>query len=298
MNGNSTTLNGAWKRPQDAFLETDKVIRKHSKTFYFATALLPKAERRAIRALYGFCRASDDLVDCASTREEDFSAWETEVSLPASQQRNPILFSWGHVRETYPIDRRYEKELLDGMRMDLQFRPYATWAELETYCYRVASTVGLLSIPIIGLAPGAHLEQAAPPAVQLGIALQLTNILRDVGEDLERGRMYLPIEDLQRFGLTPKEIFNRTFDDRFVALMQFEIRRARRLYAEALPGIGLLSARARPAVAAAALLYRRILDEIEAMEYQVFRYRAHTRTLQKIAMLPRIFLTVRRYHSA
>jgi phytoene synthase len=288
MTENLLAVQSEWQNYERAYRVTEQVIRKHSKTFFFATALLPTAERRAIRALYGFCRASDDLVDCESTRPEEFEAWREQVSLPASQQTNPLLASWAYVREQYPIDRQYEKDLLDGMHMDLQFRPYRTWEELEVYCYRVASTVGLLSIPIIGLAPGAMFAQAAIPATQLGIALQLTNILRDVGEDAQRGRIYLPEEDLACFDLTTRDIQNQVVDRRFIALMQFENQRATRLYQQALPGISLLAARARPAVRAAALLYARILDEIEALGYQVYTKRAHTTLRQKVSMLPKI----------
>ncbi len=279
---------------QAAMLETEQVIRQHSKTFFFATALLPAAQRSAIRALYAFCRASDDLVDCDNTREEDFQAWRAEVDLTAHQQKTSLLASWAHVRERYGVDRKYECELLEGIHMDLHFRPYATWRELEAYCYRVASTVGLLSMPIIGLARGANFQQAAAPAIQLGIALQLTNILRDVGEDGQRGRVYLPTEDLTRFGLTQNDILRQVYDDRFIALMKFEIERARSLYLQALPGIRLLHPSARPAVGAAAMLYRRILDEIEKVEYRVYTHRAHTSGWRKLSMLPSILWVVYR----
>ncbi len=277
---------------QTALKQTEQVIRVHSKTFYFATALLPGEERRAIRALYAFCRASDDLVDHTDAHPDEFSAWQAEVNQEARQQTNPILITWSHAREKYAIDRRYEQELLEGIRMDLVFRPFQTWKELEVYCYRVASTVGLLSIPIIGLAPGIAFQQAAPAAIKLGIALQLTNILRDIGEDLHRGRIYLPVDDLARFDLTLRDIQNQTFDQRFIALMRFEIARAREFYRQALPGIAMLSAHARPAVGAAALLYQRILDEIEAIGYQVYQRRAYTTFTQKLAMLPKILATV------
>ena len=289
---NQGTIANYWMSEQVAHRATEQMIREHSKTFFFATALLPGKERRAIRSLYAFCRASDDLADCESTRIEDFERWRQEVALPALEQRNPLLFAWAMVREAYAVDRHYEQELLDGIRMDLQFHPYATWKDLEVYCYRVASTVGLLSMPIIGLAPGVPFEQAAQPAIKLGIALQLTNILRDIGEDLQRGRIYLPLEDLKRFHLTTRDIQNQVYDERFISLMQFEIQRARDLYAEAVPGIALLSPQARPAVGAAALLYQKILDEIEKLNYQVYTHRAYTSGLQKLVMLPSIFLKV------
>lgn len=304
MNVTGNTLVDPWPGYEAALKATEQVIRQHSKTFYFATALLPREKQRAIRSLYAFCRTSDDLADqppssnSASTQTDlrlsVFADWQAEVARPASQQTNPVLIAWAHTREQYAIERRYERELLDGIRMDLEFHPYPTWEALKTYCYRVAATVGLLSMPVIGLAPGATFAQAAPPAITLGIALQLTNILRDVGEDQQRGRMYLPLEDLERFHLTARDIHNKVSDERFIALMQFEITRARALYQQALPGIAFLSEQTRPAVTAAALLYRRILNEIEAIHYQVHTRRAYTSPVRKVSMLPEILWTVLR----
>jgi phytoene synthase len=285
-----------WPNPalhhREAYQATEQVIRSHSKTFFFATGMLPPQARRGIRSLYAFCRSSDDLVDCASTTRADLEAWRAEVALPAERQRNPLLYSWACVREEYAINRQYEQELLDGIEMDLDFKPYRSWDELSLYCYRVASTVGLLSMPVIGYAQGGSFEQAAPFAIQLGIALQLTNILRDVGEDAGRGRVYFPEDDMARFGLGAHDILNGVHDSRFIALMRFEIQRARTLYEQALPGIIFLSPAARPAVGAAALLYRAILDQIERLEYRVHTHRAHTSGLQKLAMLPGILSRV------
>jgi len=279
-------------RLEAARVATEEIIRSHSKTFFFATALLPLAERRAIRSLYAFCRASDDLVDCSDTTQKDLDHWRAEVNLPSDRQVDPVLISWSSVREQYRIDRQYEHELLDGIEMDLNFRSFHTWEELETYCYRVAATVGLLSMPVIGLARRAAFEQAASFAIKLGVALQLTNILRDVGEDAARGRVYFPEEDLRRFGLTQQDILDRVYDQRFIDLMRFEIDRARRLYSASLPGIALLNPSARPAVGAAALLYRAILDEIEKIQYRVYEQRAHTSGRQKLFLLPGILLKV------
>jgi phytoene synthase len=271
---------------------TEEVIRQNSKTFYFATQLLPHFARKAVRVLYGFCRASDDLVDRREATVADVEAWRAAVDLPLERQTDPILFAWTMVRDHFHVNRQYEQELLDGIEKDLAFQPYATWKELEQYCYQVASTVGLLSIPIIGVANGSSFEEAAPFAVQLGIALQLTNILRDVGEDLQYGRMYLPLEDLYRFGLKLEDLYQRVYDTRFIQLMKFEIERARQYYRASLPGIKLLNPAAQPAVGAAALLYEAILDEIERNQYQVYEKRAHTSGLRKISMLPEIFIKI------
>jgi 15-cis-phytoene synthase len=277
---------------EDVFKLAEQSIRLNSRTFYFATALLPAAKRRAIRALYAFCRATDDLVDVSRASHEQVEEWRRKLSLPLEKQHDPILFVWAATRCQYPIDARYEQELISGVEMDISPRHYPTWQDLKNYCYHVAATVGLLSIPIIGLRKGVSFNQAAPYAINLGIALQLTNILRDIGEDARRGQVYLPEEDLAQFGLTRADMLNEVDDERFSALMSFEIDRARYLYAEALPGIALLSPSGQLAVGAAALLYRAILDEIEAMRYAVHRARAHTSGMKKITMLPQILAMV------
>jgi phytoene synthase len=270
----------------------DHLIRAHSKTFYFATGLLPWRERRAIRALYAFCRSTDDLVDRRGAAVADVEAWREQVHRPAQEQEHTPLLAWALTRQQYAVDRRYENELIDGVRMDIERQSYATREELQDYCYHVASTVGLLSMPVIGLAHGVDFEQAAPYAIKLGIALQLTNILRDVGEDARCGRVYFPVEDLEMFDLTIADIYRGVEDERFKDLMCYEIARARRLYDEALPGVALLNPSARPAVGAAELLYRAILDEVEVIHFQVYRLRAHTSGWRKLQMLSGILWQV------
>lgn len=277
---------------RQALAVTNRLISQHSSTFYFATGLLPGSERDAIRALYAFCRTTDNLVDQDGAGQREMENWRNQVRLPAAQQSDPILLAWTLTRQAYPVDSRYEEELIDGVSRDITPRRYDTWEELESYCYQVAATVGLLSIPVIGLAPGVTFDQARPYAVNLGVALQLTNILRDVGEDSRSGRVYLPEQDLSRYGLTRADIMAGIYDERFINLMKFEIERARRLYQAALPGIALLRRNMRAAVGAAALLYQAILDEIERNRYQVHRIRAHTSGLRKIALLPKILWTV------
>ena len=275
-----------------AFAQAEALTRANSKTFYTATGLLPAEARRAIRALYGFCRTTDDLVDRAGATLAEVDAWRAAVGRPARAQTDPLLRAWAHVRERYGVNPCFENELIDGVSLDIRRQRYAVWPELERYCYLVASTVGLLAMPIIGLAPGVTFEEAAPYAIKLGVALQLTNILRDVGEDAARGRVYLPAADLARFGLTAEDILAGVHDARFEGLIKFEIKRARDLYARAWPGIALLSAAARPAVGAAALLYRAILTEIEANDYRVHTHRAHTTGWQKALLLPGILWRV------
>jgi phytoene synthase len=278
--------------PRRGFAAAEGSIRKNSKTFFLATALLPAAKRRAIRALYAFCRASDDLIDVQGASLADIERWRTEVRRPTEQQTDPVLYCWALMRQAHHVNPIYEDELISGVASDLQPVVYQSWEQLERYCYLVASTVGLLSIPIVGLRKGVSFEQAAPFAIQLGIALQLTNILRDVGEDAAQGRVYLPQEDLERFGLSREDVLNGVQDERFTTLIKFEIERARWLYRQAIPGIALLSASGQLAVGAAALLYRAILDEIELIAYRVHERRAFTSGKRKLAMLPRVLITV------
>jgi 15-cis-phytoene synthase len=282
--------------PESAFFLAEQSIRQNSKTFYFATALLPKRQRRAIRALYAFCRASDDLVDMQGATQAEVERWRAAVRQLPEKQTHPLLYVWALIRQEYQVDLRYQEELINGVASDIQPVIFHTWDQLQNYCYQVASTVGLLSIPIVGLRKGASFEQAAPYAIKLGIALQLTNILRDIGEDARRGKVYLPEEDLQRFNLRRADILNGVDDERFVTLVKCEIRRARSLYRQSLPGIALLSASGQLAVGAAALLYRAILDEIEAIGYRVQQRRAHTSGGKKLALLPKILLTVLSLH--
>jgi phytoene synthase len=193
---------------------------------------------------------------------------------------------------TYPtFDIRPFRDMIDGMIMDVPGHAksklrYETFDELYVYCYRVAGTVGMMTLPILGTADGYTQEQAASPAIALGIALQLTNILRDVGEDLERKRIYLPRMELEEFGLTEKDLFARKVTDKYKAFMKFQIARARKYYKEAERGIPMLSPDARFAVRAALDLYGGILAKIEENGYDNFKKRAYTSALDKLQILP------------
>jgi 15-cis-phytoene synthase len=182
------------------------------------------------------------------------------------------------------VPARYVEQLLDGVGRDLAQQRYQTFDELAGYAYGVASTVGLMSMHIIGYAG----PQAIPYAVKLGVALQLTNILRDVGEDRRAGRLYLPAEELAAFGLTEADLAAGRVDERWRRFMRYQIRRNRRLYAEAWPGIALLNRDGRLAIRAAADLYRAILADIEAHDYDVFSRRAHVSAWGKLRRLAAI----------
>jgi phytoene synthase len=261
-----------------------EITRRHSRSFFLSTQLLPSEKRRAIRALYAFCRTSDDLVDQPGLNTtQALAAWVALVHAPRAPADNAVLLAWNDTVDRYSVPHALPDELLAGMAMDLSVSRYATFDDLWLYCYRVASVVGLISMHIIG-----HRDGAAHYAIKLGVALQLTNILRDVGEDAQRGRVYLPQEDLARFGLCDDDILRGRCDAAFRALMRFEIARANRIYEEAWPGIALLSPDGQLAITAAAAIYRGILGRIRANDYDVFRRRAYVPLAQKLLLLWRV----------
>ncbi len=258
------------------------MTKHHSKSFYFSTALLPAPKRQAIRALYAFCRTSDDIVDQAATGSAPHALahWVWLVHNRVTPRDNPVLIAWNDTVVQYQISQELVDELLAGIAMDLTVSRYETFEDLWLYCYRVASVVGLISMQIIG-----HTDAAIDYAVKLGVALQLTNILRDVGEDAARGRIYLPQADLRQFGLSDEDIFSQRQSPQFKALMRYEIARAQTLYDDAWQGIGMLQADSRLAIAAAAVIYRGILDSIQHNEYDVFQKRAFVPLTRKLWLL-------------
>src|SRR6266508_3370149 len=269
-----------------AYARCDAVTAAHSHSFTLATRLLSPAKRRAVRALYAFCRVTDDLVDCpAGDANAALASWRRRAFSPAPPAHDLVATAWADARWRYRIPLRYAEQLIDGVARDLHQQHYHTFADLAIYAYGVAATVGLMSMHIIGFAS----SDAIPYAIKLGVALQLTNILRDVAQDWRAGRLYLPTEELTAHGLTEADVAAGRVDGRWRALMRFQIARNRRLYAEAWPGIGLLHPDGRLAVAAAATLYRAILDDIEAHHYDVFTRRAHVSAWGKLRRLPALW---------
>jgi 15-cis-phytoene synthase len=273
----------------DAYRACVEITRQHSRSFFLSTQLLPPEKRLAIRALYAFCRTSDDLVDQPEgDAVRALAKWVALVHAPQTPPGDAVLVAWNDTAARYAVPRWLTDELLAGVAMDLTVNRYATFDDLWLYCYRVASVVGLISMQIIGAS-----HSAAYYAIKLGVALQLTNILRDVGEDAQRGRVYLPLEDIDRFGLRDDDILAGCRDERFRALMGYEIARAHGLYEEAWPGIRLLSQDGRLAVAAAAEIYRGILAKIVANDYDVFTRRAHVPLAEKLLKLPAVLRRLR-----
>lgn len=270
-----------------AYEHCAEVTRHHSKTFYLASALLPRDKRRAARALYAFCRVTDDLVDRSDglDKRELLESWQAKVSSHHPDGSDMVALAWADTRARYKIPAGYAEQLIHGVARDLSQQRYATFADLAEYSYGVASTVGLMAMYIIGF----ESEEAVPYAVKLGVALQLTNILRDVGEDWRAGRLYLPQDELDAFGLSEVDIAVGVHDERWQEFMRFQIARNRRLYDEAQSGIAMLNSDGRFAIGAAAGLYRAILDDIEARQGDVFGYRAHVSTAGKLRRLPGIW---------
>ena len=279
---------------EEAYAYCAQLTRANSRTFALAARLLPRGKRRAVHALYAFCRATDDIIDHLSQPEDADDArrlledWKVRVGRPPNAF-DPIPLAWADTKARYRIPHGYEAQLIEGIARDVRQQRYATFADLADYCYGVASTVGLMVMHIVDF----QSEDALPYAVKLGIALQLTNILRDIAVDWQAGRLYLPLDELAAFGLSEADIARGVVDARWRAFMRYQITRTRALYAEAEPGIALLGAEGRFAIAAAASLYRAILGDIEAHEYDAFHRRAHVGTWGKVRRLPDVWWRTR-----
>lgn len=281
----------------EAYEACRQVTAKYSKSFYLATLLMPEEKRRAIWAIYVWCRRTDELVDGPAakfTTKETLDKWERQLESNfagiAVDDEDVALVD---TLERFPLDIQPFRDMIAGQRMDLVRDRYQAFDDLLLYCYRVAGTVGLMSTVVMGVetpvrAPWDAGPQDAPvdEAIALGIANQLTNILRDVGEDAQRGRIYLPLEDLAMFDYTEADLLNGVVDDRWRSLMKFQIQRARKYYAQAEIGIQALSRNARWPVWSSLLVYSKILDAIEDNQYDVFTQRAYVSNARKIVCLP------------
>lgn len=284
---------------EDAYQLCRQITAKYAKTFYLATLLMSEAKRRAIWAIYVWCRRTDELVDgpgAAITTPETLDLWEAQIeSVFAGRPCDDIDVALVDTLQRFPLDIQPFRDMIAGQRMDLYRNRYETFEDLNLYCYRVAGTVGLMSTAVMGVensnntAAWNRNQQPYIPteeAIALGIANQLTNILRDVGEDARRGRIYIPLEDLARFNYTEEDLFKGVIDERWQKLMHFQIQRTRHFYTQAEKGISNLAPDARWPVWAALMLYSQILEVIERNEYDVFSQRAYVPRLQKLRTLP------------
>jgi phytoene synthase len=251
-------------------------------SFYYSFLFLPAERRRAITALYAYCREVDDVVDEALEPQlaaAKLAWWRTEVgNLAAGNPQHPVTKALAHLQLQYRIDSVKMLEIIDGMEMDLTQSRYLDWPGLERYCYRVAGVVGLLAAGIFGYRDARTLDYAK----NLGIAFQLTNIIRDVGEDARKNRIYLPMEDLKRFNVTAADILNGRQTPEFSALMAFETQRAKDYYQKAFAALPAEDRKAQRAGLIMAAIYRTLLDEIERDGFQVLQQRTSLTPLRKL----------------
>lgn len=282
-----------------AYMACRAVMRHHAHAFYFSSRLLPIEKQRAIWAIYAVCRTSDDLVDRAPAGSSvpdlltAITRWEQR--LRDADETTPVIRAFTDTRRRYDVPVQPLWDLLEGVRADLTRHRYATWADLERYCYCVASTIGLLVTPVLGYDGR---EETLAYAARLGIAMQLTNILRDVGEDAAMGRVYLPQDEMAAFGYDDAQLAAGAVNDNFRRLMRFQIARARELYGTSTPAIARLHRSSHLPIHAAATLYGGILGRIEAMDYQVFTARARLSKRDKVLQLPGIWWQARRFPRA
>jgi phytoene synthase len=285
---------------QEAYETCRMETARWAKTFYLGTMLLPPAKRRAIWAIYVWCRRTDELMDSAQAQTlppevllERLDAWEERTrALFAGRVVDALDRVMVDTIERFPQPLQAYLDMIEGQRMDVLRDRYASFADLKLYCYRVAGTVGLMTQEVMGVdaaytsAPWSEPPDTSEAAVALGIANQLTNILRDVGEDRGRGRIYLPQEDLDRFGYSEDDLMAGRLNDNWHALMRFQLERARDWFTRSEAGVRWLAPDARWPVWASLRLYRGILDVIERLDYDVFNHRAFVPRVGKLLDLP------------
>ncbi|NIS38780.1 phytoene/squalene synthase family protein [Candidatus Saccharibacteria bacterium] len=279
-----------WKNSQyKAAFEHARLLTAHySKSFYISARLLPEERRWATFALYGFCRYADNLIDNPRNRskaellnEIDTIGSELQIAYRTGESEHPLILPYIVVAKKYGIPSQYPLELLNGVKMDIQNTGYRTFDDLYLFCYRVAGVVGIMMTYVLGYKD----EAAFKYAESLGIAMQLTNILRDVQEDKEMGRIYLPEEELRRFGVGEQDIIQEKMSAKFHKLMKFQVERAHHYYEEANKGIPLLFRESQFAIYSASKIYRGILRNIEARNYNPFLGRVFVPQMKKIGIL-------------
>jgi len=273
---------------EESYEQCRKITAHYAKTFYFGTEFFDEPKRKAVWAVYAWCRRTDDIVDkprkdTTSLRDE-LADWTERLRLIwQGVAYDSIDLALVDTVRNYPgLTVQPFEDMVKGMVMDLDQNRFDTFDELYVYCYRVAGTVGLMVLPIMGTAEDATLEEALEPALALGVALQLTNILRDVGEDRARQRIYLPREDLERFGVSEQSLLKGIKDENYTNMLKFQIARAREWYARAEAGIPMLAEDAQLPVRASLDMYSVILEKIEKNDYDNFNLRAYTPKWQKL----------------
>jgi phytoene synthase len=277
-----------------SFAECKRLNSLHGKTYYLATLLLPKAKRPFVHALYGFARYADEIVDDLSStlspseKATELRRWSDGVlaGLKAGTSTDPIGMALVDTVNRYSIPHQHFVDFLHSMEMDLTISTYKNFDALMEYVYGSAAVIGLEMVPILG----ALSEDAYESAKKLGIAFQLANFIRDVGEDLDRGRIYLPLDELSLFGVNEEMLYRRQLTPEITEALKFQIRRVRELQQEADPGIALLHPTSRPCIRAASELYCGIVDEVEAIGYDIFKKRAKTSTARRLRVASKAYI--------
>jgi phytoene synthase len=277
-----------------SYAECKRLNSLHGKTYYLATLLLPPAKRPFVHALYGFARYADEIVDdLASTlspqeKADVLRTWSSGVlaDLSAGKSNDAVGAALVDTVSRFNIPHQHFVDFLHSMEMDLTVSTYTNYEALSEYVYGSAAVIGLEMVPILG----ALSEDAYESAKKLGIAFQLANFIRDVGEDLDRGRIYLPLDELAAHGVTEEMLYMRVLTPEIIAALKFQIARVRQLQAEAAPGIDLLHATSRPCIRAASELYCGIVDEVEDIGYDIFNKRAKTSTARRIRVAGKAYL--------
>jgi phytoene synthase len=266
-----------------------RVARSRAKNFYYSFLLLSEPQRKAMCAIYAFMRYCDDLSDEPGANRAAIDRWRAEMedALQGRFSNHPVWPAFHHTVRRFGIPHDYFREMIDGVASDLEPRDIETFDQLYHYCYQVASVVGLTVIHIFGF----DTRRALPLAEKCGIAFQLTNILRDIREDAERGRIYLPSEDLARFSVTADDLRAGRQTGDYLKLMAFEAQRARAYYNEAMPLLDLIHRRSRRSLWALITVYSRLLERIEGANYDVFTRRVRLSTLEKSGILLRALVS-------
>jgi phytoene synthase len=273
----------SWTTPEvyQAYQVCQQITKREAKNFYYGFISLPEPKRHAIYAAYAFSRQCDDAVDGLGDDYEKLqaltSARQRLRQCYAGQPADPVTIALHDAVTRYPIPIAYFEALIEGMAMDIEAARYRTFESLRGYCYRAASAIGLICLEIFGY----RQPQAKTFAIDLGIAMQLTNILRDIKEDAARGRIYLPQQELRDFGVSEEDILEGRQTDQFRALMRYQARRARKYFASGTRLLPLLPPRSRMCTAVLQGLYAEILNRIEAANYDVYRKRISLSTLEK-----------------
>jgi 15-cis-phytoene synthase len=266
-----------------------RVARSRAKNFYYSFLLLSKQQRMAMCAIYAFMRYCDDLSDDPGANRAAIDQWraEMEEALEGRFSQHPVWPAFHHTVRRFGIPHEYFRSMIDGVLSDLEPRRFQTFEDLYGYCYQVASVVGLTIVHIFGF----DTRTVLPLAEKCGVAFQLTNILRDIREDAALGRIYLPAEDLRKFGVSEEDLLKGNGNEAFLRMMRFEAARARAYYDESLPLLDLIHPRSRPSLWALVTIYSSLLDRIERSNYDVFRRRVRLTLLEKSWIVVRALVT-------